>query len=124
MNPIPAVKVLIVDDDEDLLEMVTLMLRANQMQVTGLATATRLLETLQTDPPDLLLMDIFLGDNDGRQICRELKNSGSYPHLPIFLYSAGDISAASINESTADHFFRKPFEMQQLVSRIHQTLQK
>jgi len=124
MTPISAVKVLIVDDDEDLLEMVTLMLTANQMQVTGLTTVSGLFEILQADPPDVLLMDIFLGDSDGRQICKTLKNSGSYAGFPIFLYSAGDISTASINESTADYFFRKPFEMHQLVSRIHQTMQK
>ena len=87
MTPIPAVKVLIVDDDEDLLEMVTLMLTANQMQVTGLTTVSGLFETLQADPPDVLLMDIFLGDSDGRQICKALKKFGvlrGLSHFPVF----------------------------------------
>ncbi|MEO5594127.1 MAG: response regulator [Chitinophagaceae bacterium] len=118
------VKVLIVDDDEDLLEMVTLMLRASRMQVKSLNAGALLLETLKTETPDILLMDIFLGDSDGRKLCKELKNSIAYTGFPVFLYSAGEITNASIVESDADYFMRKPFEMSHLVNRIHESIKK
>jgi DNA-binding response OmpR family regulator len=118
------VKVLIVDDDEDLLEMVTLMLTASRMQVKSLNAGALLLETLGRETPDILLMDIFLGDSDGRQLCKQLKGSATYTGFPVFLYSAGEISNASIVESDADYFLRKPFEMSHLVGRIHESVKK
>ena len=118
------VKVLIVDDDQDLLEMVTLMLTASRMQVKSLNAGALLFEALGEERPDILLMDIFLGDSDGRQLCKQLKNSVTYTGFPVFLYSAGDISNASIVESNADCFLHKPFEMYHLVNRIHEILKK
>jgi DNA-binding response OmpR family regulator len=117
-------KVLIVDDDEDLLEMVTLMLQANFMEVKSLNAGASLFDALDSERPDILLMDIFLGDSDGRYLCKKLKSSATYTGFPVFLYSAGDISNASIVESNADQFLRKPFEMTTLVNRIHESLKK
>jgi DNA-binding response OmpR family regulator len=118
------IKILIVDDDEDLLEMVTLMLTTSRMEVKTLSAGALLFKTLGTEMPDILLMDIFLGDSDGRQLCKQLKGSGTYTGFPVFLYSAGDITSASIVESDADYFLRKPFEMSHLVNRIHESLKK
>jgi DNA-binding response OmpR family regulator len=117
-------KVLIVDDDEDLLEMVTLMLRANLMQVKSLNAGAGLFDSLDAERPDILLMDIFLGDSDGRQLCKQVKTSVNFTGLPVFLYSAGDISSASIVESKADYFLRKPFGMATLVNSIQEHLKK
>jgi DNA-binding response OmpR family regulator len=116
------IRILIVDDDEDLLEMVTLMLEAHQMQVKTLNAGRFLDEALIVETPDVLLMDIYLGDSDGRILCHELKTSGKYPQLTVFLYSAGDISSQSIVESLADSFFRKPFAMNVLVDSIRETV--
>jgi DNA-binding response OmpR family regulator len=116
------VKVLIVDDDEDLLEMVTLMLKASGMQVSSLNAGASFFETLGKEQPDIVLMDIFLGDSDGRQLCKQLKSSADYTGIPVFLYSAGDITRASIVESNADYFMSKPFEMTHLVNRIQESV--
>lgn len=118
------VKVLVVDDDEDLLEMVTLMLRTSHMSVTSLNAGALLFQTIDADEPDILLMDIFLGDSDGRQLCKELKSSAAYTGFPILLYSAGEISKASIEQSDADYFLRKPFEMSYLVKCINERVKK
>lgn len=112
------VRVLVVDDDKDLLEMIIIMLRANRMEVKSLSGGTALFETLATETPDILLMDIFLGDSDGRELCKQVKKSTAYHRLPVLLYSAGEIAAASIADSNADHFLRKPFEMTHLISQI------
>lgn len=114
----PIVKVLIVDDDEDLLEMVSMMLKINGMQVKGLNAGKLLNAGLTEFDPDILLMDIYLGDSDGRELARDLKDSSRYSHLPVVLYSAGEIEQSSIQASGADYFLRKPFEMSDLINQI------
>ena len=118
------IKILVVDDDEDLLDMVTLMLTASNMRVIALNEGALLFESLKKEQPDIVLMDIFLGDIDGRQLCKELKQANTYRGMPVILYSASEISPASIVESDADYFLRKPFNMSHLVSRIHEELKK
>ncbi len=114
------INVLVVDDDNDLLEMVTFALNANEMTVSSLSEGQHVLETVLARPPDVLLMDIFLGDSDGRQLCKQIKSTAAYMGFPILLYSAGEISNASIVESSADFFLRKPFDLQRLIAAIRQ----
>lgn len=111
-------KVLLVDDDSDLLEMVALALTANQMIVTSMNNGNNILESLSDVLPQVILMDIFLGDLDGRELCRAIKNSEQFRNVPVILYSAGQISASSIEYSLADAFINKPFDIEYLVNKI------
>jgi DNA-binding response OmpR family regulator len=112
------VRVLIVDDDIDLLEMICLMASSNGFNPTCVSSGKAALEALEKEKFSLLLMDIFLGDYDGRQIARELKESINYSHIPILLYSAGQIEPSSIAESKAEGFIQKPFNMHDMIYRI------
>ena len=115
-------KILVVDDDADLLEMVTLVLRTYGMEVASLNNGTHFFHTLSHFTPDIIVMDIYLGDADGRILCKELKTTTDYAGIPVILYSAGNISPASIEESEADDFLQKPFDIGFLFSRIQQQL--
>ena len=111
------------DDDEDLLEMLTMVFRARgDTEIKGFARGSLLLEGLAIEKPDMVLMDIYLGDNDGRILCKQLKNSREYSAIPIVLYSAGNISKASIVDSLADDFIQKPFDLSSLFTRIQKNL--
>lgn len=112
------VRVLIVDDDLDLLEMVCLMAANYGLNPTCVSSGSAALETLKNEKFSLLLMDIFLGDHDGRDIARQLKGSDDYRDIPILLYSAGHIDSSSIRNSRAEGFIQKPFEMKDLISRM------
>ena len=113
------------DDDEDLLEMITMVFRTHAgMEIKGLASGRLLLESLTVEKPNIVLMDIYLGDFDGRNLCKQLKNSPEYSAIPIVLYSAGNISKASIVDSLADDFVQKPFDLSSLFNRIQQNLKK
>jgi DNA-binding response OmpR family regulator len=114
------VKVLLVDDDLDLLEMVCLMLRTSQFDANCISSGIEVFSYIQKLSPDVVVMDIFLGDSDGRDLCLQIKKEGKYSTLPVLLYSAGKISESSITECGADAFLHKPFDMQVLVSRIRQ----
>jgi DNA-binding response OmpR family regulator len=115
-------KVLVVDDDTDLLEMVSLVLTRHDMAVNPLAQCLQFFDTVSTDKPDIVLMDIYLGDCDGRNLCQNLKKSDIYADIPVILYSAGNVTQSSVHESLADDFMSKPFDIQQLVNRIRHHL--
>lgn len=112
------IKVLVVDDDGDLLEMVSIMLRASDMEVQTLSNGENLFASIDEGQPHIILMDIYLGDYDGRVLCKKIKSQIKYAMLPVLLYSAGNINATSVTEAGADGFLQKPFDMKTLVSRI------
>jgi DNA-binding response OmpR family regulator len=118
------VKLIIVDDDIDLLEMVTLVLTTHGMQIKSLSDGKLLFDTVALERPDMILLDIYLGDTDGRSLCRQLKNTEEFSDIPVLLYSAGNISKASLTDSLADDFVQKPFDLTGLVNRIRHNVRK
>ncbi|RYY70426.1 MAG: response regulator [Chitinophagaceae bacterium] len=116
MNSTPSV--LLVDDDIDLLEMVCLALETQQWKVTCINEANDVMPFLERTPPDLILMDVYLRNQDGREICKSIKGSALHHMIPIILYSAGNISVNSIKESSADLFISKPFDLNYLIEKI------
>jgi DNA-binding response OmpR family regulator len=113
-------KVLVVDDDQDLLEMVTLVLRTHGMEVFGVNNHADFFTVLDQYRPDLIVLDIYLQEADGRELCRKVKEMDSFSKIPVLLYSAGHISAASIEACQADGFLQKPFDISNLLKRIHE----
>jgi DNA-binding response OmpR family regulator len=120
LNKTEMLKVLVVDDDKDLLEMVTLVLRINGMDVFGVNDHLQFFPALNAFKPDMVLLDIYLQEADGREICRQLKSLEEFTHTPVLLYSAGHISASSIEECQANGFLQKPFDISVLLKRIRE----
>ena len=112
--------VLVVDDDADLLEMVELVLKSHEMKVSCVNSGSKLMDSIEDRRPDIILMDIYLGDSDGRQLCFSLKNEDRFRDIPVILYSAGYITLSSIRNSLADDFMVKPFDINQLVRKIRE----
>ena len=110
--------VLLVDDDPDLLDMVSLVLKTNDLHVKCINTGSALLPAITEYHPDVVLMDIYLGDADGRELCNSLKSSTEFRHIPVILYSAGHIKPSSVKKSQADDYLTKPFDNNQLVKKI------
>ncbi len=111
--------VLVVDDDRDLLEMVGSVLSSYKMKVHCLSEGATLFNTINEVHPDVLLMDIYLGDSDGWNLCHSIKTSDDYKHIPVILYSAGYVTTASIHEALADEFLVKPFNIKDLINKIN-----
>ena len=111
--------VLVVDDDIDLLEMVDMALTKHGFRTTCIPGGKAFFDTISTVKPDVILLDVFLGDNDGRNLCQSLKTEPLYQNIPVILYSAGHISRASIKDSGADAFVSKPFDIRQLVAKLN-----
>ncbi len=115
-------KILIVDDDKDLLEMVEMTLSRLGYHITTLAKGSRFINVVESIRPDIILLDIFLGDADGRNLCHKMKLQPAYENIPVILYSAGYVPRSTIEHSKADEFMIKPFEIKQLLEKIKKLL--
>ena len=112
------IKVLLVDDDRDLLEMVCMMLKTPAIAPVCIDNGGMVMPHVEALVPDVVVLDIYLGNYDGRNLCKQIKDSKEYADMPVLLYSAGDIKPDSIRDCGADDFLRKPFEMQELIEKI------
>lgn len=110
--------ILVVDDDADLLELVSLVLKRSHYKVTALQDGAKVMQSVEYGTPDIILMDIYLGETDGRTICRNLKTNDKFRNIPVILYSAGNITNQSIKESMADSFIVKPFNNTEILNKI------
>ncbi|TMI94943.1 MAG: response regulator [Bacteroidetes bacterium] len=115
-------KILVVDNDKDLLEMMEMSLSRLGYDITTLAKGSGFLSIIESIRPDIILLDIFLGDADGRNLCYQMKLHPAYQNIPVILYSAGHISFSTIQKSKADEFIVKPFEIDQLLGKIKELL--
>ena len=114
-------KILVVDDDADILNSVSWILRKNDFEVVTLIDCRKVLETVRDTKPDLILLDINLGYCDGRQLCLQLKNTNLFNH-PILLFSANPEMVESVSLYKADDFIQKPFAIKEFVTTIREHL--
>jgi len=109
-------KVIVLDDNHDILEAVLLVLKRITKDVVALDQPALLERCIPVDQPSVLLMDIFMGNYDGRKICRLLKDNPLFSQLSIVLFSAQTYTYESVEESGADAILNKPFSMQTLTN--------
>ncbi|MDB5280205.1 MAG: mprA 2 [Ferruginibacter sp.] len=110
--------VLIMDDETDLLEMVGFGLTMHGFTTMCVSERADFFSELATRPPDVILIDIYLGTADGREICKQIKESKDFSHISVILYSAGNIPDESIMQSGAGGFVSKPFGVQELAEKL------
>jgi DNA-binding response OmpR family regulator len=115
-------KILVVEDDEDILLMVAKLLRKNHFEVLTVSDCSKAVNTAKTSNPDLILMDINLGPCDGREICLNLKAEQLFT-IPIILFSANTELEPTTSHYRADGFIQKPFEGNALVENLRHYLQ-
>ena len=118
-------KILIVDDDPDLVEAVTMILESKEYDVIAAYGGIEGLEKAKTEEPDLIVLDVMMPDKDGYAVCKELKGDPQYSKIPILLLTAvvSKISTTRYTqqmglETEADDYIDKPVEPAELVKRI------
>lgn len=110
-------KIMIVDDDEGILDALSMMLEYKGYEVSTCKNGNTIL-TMEQDFPDLLLLDIWMSGIDGRNVCRQLKEKLQTKKIPIIMISASKDIERSAIDSGADDFLAKPFEMNELIKKI------
>ena len=114
-------RILVVDDEMEILEFVEPFLSEEGYQVRTSPSGS-IFQHVQRDLPDLILLDVFLRDKDGRVICKQLKVNALTSHIPIILFSAHTSRENALSESGADDFIGKPFDLQALFEIVRKHL--
>ena len=110
-------KILVVDDDEGILDMVQLVLEDEGYEVqTSLDGA--LFQQMHSELPDLILLDILLSGEDGRELCQRVKSREQTRHIPVILFSAHSTSRDITATTGADAILPKPFHLNELLHLI------
>ena len=115
-------KILVVDDDIDILTVVQLVLDSNGFEVSAISNWKEIYPQIDAFKPDLILLDVSLGTQDGRNICKQLKSNTATKHIAVILFSANHNVEKSIAECMADSFISKPFDVNNLIERINNQL--
>lgn len=110
-------KIMVIDDDEGILDAVSMMLQYKGYLVTTCKNGNSIL-SMQEGFPDLLLLDIWMSGTDGRDVCKQLKRNELTRYIPVIMVSASKDIERSAIESGADGFLSKPFEMNELIETI------
>ena len=111
-------KVLVVDDDESILDALSLILKECGYTVETACNKKFIYQKVSVFKPDLILLDVCMSGNDGRQVCFHLKHHIATKNIPIIMISAYPGVEAGALECGAEEFLPKPFETVDLLERI------
>lgn len=116
-------KILILDDDKDILEIVSLILAESGYEILSLTNGNTIFEAIKEFDPSLILMDVMLGDMDGMTICKNIKENALYGHLPVILISATPGMEESLTlEGAPNDYLEKPFDIDILLKKVEKYL--
>lgn len=117
-------RVAVVDDDESILEICQIILESEDYEVVTYTSGKQLYQ--KVDPlPDVVVLDVLLAGEDGRDICIFLKQSPETKHIPIILFSAhakAEIKDMMPLGTQPDRFIAKPFEIEEFTETVKELL--
>ncbi len=111
-------KIMIVEDDLDLLHGLRFLLQSYHCKICPISDADEILKTAGLLQPDLILLDIKLASGNGLEICRELKAS-YIKSIPVYIMSGLPDAEKLAYDAGADYFFAKPFDSEALLEKIN-----
>jgi two-component system KDP operon response regulator KdpE len=115
--------ILIVDDDPRILRLVREVLSALGYQILTRATGQQAIEAVAVEGPDLVILDIILGDFDGYQVCRRVRE---FSEVPIIMLTAKVTETDMLTgfDAGADDYITKPFSAKELIARVRAVLKR
>ncbi len=118
--------VLVVEDEEAIREMLTMILEQSDFAVSAVGSAEQAQQSLAEDVPDLLLLDWMLPGISGVELARRLKKDEGYKDLPIILLTARGEEEDKVRglEIGADDYVTKPFSPKELIARIKAVMRR
>jgi twitching motility two-component system response regulator PilG len=119
-------KILIVEDEESLLKLESILLTSKGYDVRGVANGQAALDALAEEPADLVLLDIMLPEIDGFEVCRRIKTEASTRHIPVIMLTAKKSrdDMARGEKVGADWYITKPFKSAMVIETIQRFLAK
>ncbi|MFO7555572.1 MAG: response regulator [Desulfobacterales bacterium] len=122
--------ILVVDDDPDLVESITMKLESNSFRVTKAYDGVEAWEKIKVDRPDLIILDVMMPRKDGYAVCDEIKKDAKYKDITVVLLTAvGD--AVTTTQYThfggkttlAEDFIPKPIDLDKLMDIVKENLE-
>ena len=119
-------RVLVVDDEQDLLELVSYNLNKEGFRVVCVSSGEEALAAARRDVPDLILLDLLLPTVDGLEVCRRLKADSRTQHIPVLMLTAKSEETDVVTglELGAEDYVTKPFSPRVLVARVKAVLRR
>jgi DNA-binding response OmpR family regulator len=115
-------KILVLDDDADLLNIIDYLLTDNGYDTLTLAKGDLLTENIEQFRPDLVLMDIMLAGMDGRELCKVIKANVLY-NMPVVLISGThELEQVMSQPGAPNDFIAKPFDIDDLLRKVEYQL--
>lgn len=121
-------KILVVDDEEDIVQVVSITLEARGHDVNTAYNGKECLAQVKKDEPDLIVLDVMMPKMNGMQVVDHLRNSAEYNHIPIIMLTAATQHARKPDEYWqkkvgVEDYITKPFEPIDLLERVDKVLQ-
>ncbi len=119
-------KILIVDDEPDALLATQRALEADGYNVIVARSGSEALDKIEETIPDVILLDVMMPEMDGFEVCRRLKESERFEHIPTLMLTAKGQTDDKVEgiELGADDYITKPFELRELKARIKMVLRR
>ncbi|MCJ7505011.1 response regulator [Candidatus Bathyarchaeota archaeon] len=117
-------KILIVDDEPDILNLVRLILERNRFRVVSVSDGEEALRKTEAEMPDLIFLDLVMPGKSGLEVCKILKGQPKTKHIPVVMFSAlgRDVDRKLSAEVGADGHFTKPFTPESLTTEVRKHL--
>jgi two-component system alkaline phosphatase synthesis response regulator PhoP len=122
--------ILVVDDDPDLVESITMKMESNNFRVTKAYDGVEAWERIKEDRPDLILLDVMMPRKDGYVVCDELKKDDQYKDITVVLLTAvGDAVTTTKythfggKTTLAEDFIPKPIDLDKLMDIVKENLE-
>ena len=113
-------KILLLDDNRDLLQIVQIILKGQGYETVLASSIEEALLKIKIHKPVLILMDVCLSEGDGYSFCNRLKNDPETSNVRVIMMSGDDCNQRMISYAHADDFMQKPFDYNDLVTRVQQ----
>ena len=122
----PKQRILVVDDEQDILQLVTYNLKKEGYLVEEAQTGDAALRMVRERPYQLILLDLMLPGLSGMELCRIFKNDPGTAHIPIIMLTARSEEMDKVMglETGADDYITKPFSVRELMARVKSVLRR
>jgi two-component system alkaline phosphatase synthesis response regulator PhoP len=119
-------KIVVVEDEPDILEVLSYNLKREGFEVTTALDGARGLELVEKNSPDLVVLDLMRPGIDGLEICQRIKNNKKLSHIPVIMVTAkGEESDVVLGLGIgADDYIAKPFSPRELIARVKAVLRR
>ncbi len=125
MESAPTTSILYIEDDPEMIDLVSLILNRQGFQVIGANGGHKGLELVKTASPDLILLDLMMPDMDGWDVYHQLKNSPDSRNIPIIIITAKSQmidKVLALQIAKVDDYIIKPFRPDELLASIKKIL--